>query len=459
MASTRIYRTAGTPTLNTKHTISMWFKRTKLTYGDCFLMDGYVDSSNRFKLAFDSSDRLELYNTHSGSYKYNVITKKVFRDTSAFYHLVIRVDTTQSTTADRVRIYVNGVQEESFESGGTDATQDDANNVVNESGATISIGDYQGGGNAFEGLMAHVHFIDGTSYAPTTFGEFDSTSGIWVPKTAPSVTYGNNGFFLKFENSSNMDVDSSGNNLSFTTSGTLTQTIDTPSNNFATLNSAPSVEIGSSAFYEYGGTNCRSSTANFIAGVSGVYLDQGKWYFEMQTATADCHIGIAGEDKIMNGGTSGGVNNRLFYYEDTTGYAYSYNGPNGQIYFSTPSDGTQTATYGNTFSSSDTIGCFADLDNNKLYFSKNGTLQNSGTGYDIEDGIYYAFGTSVYQSDTSLNFGNGTFKGVKLTGTTYSDANGEGIFKYSPNQGGAANFDSAAKNFYTLNTKNIKEFG
>ena len=92
----------------------------------------------------------------------------------------------------------------------TDATQNDANNVVNESGATISIGDYQGGNNAFEGLMTHVHFIDGTSYAPTTFGETDSTSGIWVPKTAPSVTYGNNGFFLKFENSGNLDLDSSG---------------------------------------------------------------------------------------------------------------------------------------------------------------------------------------------------------------------------------------------------------
>ncbi len=459
MASTRIYRTAGTPTLNTKHTISMWFKRTKLTYGDCFLMDGYVDSSNRFKLAFDSTDSLELYNTHGGSYKYNVKTNRKFRDTSAFYHLVIRIDTTQSTASDRVRVYVNGTEEESF-STYTNATQDDANNVVNESGATISIGDYQGGGNAFDGLMAHVHFVDGTSYAPTTFGEFDSTSGIWKPKTAPSVTFGNNGFFLKFENSGAMGTDSSGNSNTFTVSGTLTQNVDTPSNNFATLNPAPSVEIGSGAFYEYGGTNVRSSTSNWVAGVSGIYLNQGKWYFEMQPgSTTDAEFGIAGENKIQNGGTSGGVNNRLFYYEDTTGYAYAYSAANGQIYFSTPSDGTQTTSYGNSFGTSDVAGCFADLDNNKLYFSKNGTIQNSGTGYTIQGDIYYAFGANSYNANTSLNFGNGSLKGVKLTGTTYADANGEGIFKYSPNQGGASNFDSSAKNFYAICTKNLKEFG
>jgi len=81
MASTRIYRTAGSPTLNTKHTISMWLKRTKLTYGDCFLIDGYKDGNNRFKLNFDASDRLELYNTDGGSYQYQFRTNKTFRDT------------------------------------------------------------------------------------------------------------------------------------------------------------------------------------------------------------------------------------------------------------------------------------------------------------------------------------------------------------------------------------------
>ena len=112
MASTRIYRTAGTPTLNTKHTISMWFKRTKLTYGDCFLMDGWQDANNRFKLAFDASDRLECYNTHGGSYKFNVVTNRRFRDTTSWYHIVVSND--NSVSSPDTKIYVNGVEETSF---------------------------------------------------------------------------------------------------------------------------------------------------------------------------------------------------------------------------------------------------------------------------------------------------------------------------------------------------------
>jgi hypothetical protein len=86
----------------------------------------------------------------------------------------------------------------------------------------------------FNGSMSHFHFIDGTAYDASTFGETDATTGIWKPKTAPSVTYGTNGFFLKFENSGSMGLDSSGNGNNFTVNGTLTQTVDTPSNVFAT---------------------------------------------------------------------------------------------------------------------------------------------------------------------------------------------------------------------------------
>jgi hypothetical protein len=88
----------------------------------------------------------------------------------------------------------------------------------------------------FDGLMAHVHFIDGTAYDASAFGETDATTGIWKPKTAPVVTYGTNGFFLKFENSASFGTDSSPNGNNFTVNGTMTQTIDTPSNVFATWN-------------------------------------------------------------------------------------------------------------------------------------------------------------------------------------------------------------------------------
>ena len=451
MASTKITRTSSASS-EKKLTISYWLKRS--TTGEESVIGNTNDGSNWAMFYFNGANKLQFASYVGGSYVMRYTTNRTFSDVGAWYHLVATVDV--SLASPEVKVYVNGEEQTSLQYNVTPSQNADIGwfNAWN-----FEIGVQFGSSYYLNGSLAHLYYIQGYIHPASTFGETDSTSGIWKAKSSASVTYGNNGFFLKFENSGAMGTDSSGNSNTFTVNGTLTQNVDTPNNNFATLNPLPSQKIGTDCFYEYGNTNVRSSSANFRAGVSGIYVNKGKWYFEMQQSNADCHMGIAGENKIQNGGTSGGVNNRLFYYEDTTGYAYSYNAGNGMIYFSTPSDGTQTASYGNAFGSSDTVGCFADLDNNKLYFSKNGTIQNSGTGYTIQGDIYYALGSSIYNGDTSLNYGNGSFKGVKLTGTTFADANGQGIFKYSPNQGGASNFDSAAKNFYTLNTKNLKEFG
>ena len=445
MASTRIYRTAGTPTLNTKHTISLWFKRSRVGFGDTFIMDGYQDANNRFKLAFDSSDRLELYNTHSGSYKYNVRTNRLFRDTAAFYHLLIRIDTTQASASDRVRVYVNGTEEESFNTY-TDATQDDANNVVNESGATISIGDYQGGNNGFGGLMTHFHFVDGTSYGPDTFGETDTTSGIWKPKTAPSVTYGNNGFFLKFENSGNMDLDSSGNNLSFTTSGTLTQNVDTPSNVFATLNDLQPNMVGVP-------TNGNLTYANPSSGQrhipSTLAVSSGKWYVEVK-----CNV--VGGDYPQVGIFDSGVTFDSATYIGSTANGYGLSST-GHIWNSN----SQQVNTGTTWTTGDILGVALDLTNDKIYWHKNGTYVSNGTGtgnpstgtngYSITaDKTWYFTNSSNGSGGSpsfSFNFGSGYF-GTTQVSSSNADANGHGLMEYAVPTG-----------FYTLNTKNIKEFG
>ena len=445
MASTRIYRTAGTPTLNTKHTISLWFKRSRVGFGDTFIMDGYQDANNRFKLAFDSSDRLELYNTHGGSYKYNVRTNRLFRDTAAFYHLVVRIDTTQASASDRVRVYVNGTEEESFNTY-TDATQNDANNVVNESGATISIGDYQGGSNGFGGLMTHFHFVDGTSYGPDTFGETDTTSGIWKPKTAPSVTYGNNGFFLKFENSGNMDLDSSGNNLSFTTSGTLTQNVDTPSNVFATLNDLQPNMVGVP-------TNGNLTYANPSSGQrhipSTLAVSSGKWYVEVK-----CNV--VGGDYPQVGIFDSGVTFDSATYIGSTANGYGLSST-GHIWNSN----SQQVNTGTTWTTGDILGIALDLTNDKIYWHKNGTYVSNGTGtgnpstgtngYSITaDKTWYFTNSSNGSGGSpsfSFNFGSGYF-GTTQVSSSNADANGHGLMEYAVPTG-----------FYTLNTKNIKEFG
>ena len=453
MASTRIYRTAGSPTLNTKHTISMWFKRAKITYGDCFLMDGYQDASNRFKLAFDSSDRLELYNTHGGSYKYNVRTNRQFRDVSAFYHLVVRIDTTQASASNRVRVYVNGVQEESFHTY-TDATQDDANNVVNESGATISIGDYQGGSNAFDGVMTHVHFIDGTSYGPTTFGETDTTSGIWKPKTVPSVTYGNNGFFLKFENSGNMDLDSSGNNHTFTTSGTLTQTPDTPSNVFACWNP----EINNAEDGNWSNANLTiqpNGDASFMYAPITIPLAKGKWYSEHMITGGNGHgsIGFAGASKISDvfrNGNEPGNNSNTFAFRCIGGGIKMADA---------------NTSYGSAPGTSDAIlGIAVDIDNQKFWVSVNGTYVTYGGGVGNPAAGTYGFDWSSLSDDLGWlmicgdsenngygnwksNFGSGYF-GTTAVASANADGNGQGAFEYAVPSG-----------YYAICTKNIKEYG
>ena len=187
-------------------------------------------------------------------------------------------------------------------------------------------------------------------------------------------------------------------------------------------------------------------------------VSSGKWYFEGYGHTNGSnyvHYGITSSEKMIANATQA----QSEINTNSNGYAYGYYGYNGSIYYSTTSS-SSSASYGDSYGNTDYIGIFADLDNNKLYFAKNGTLQNSGTGYDISaDGKPYILATAVYNGLTNVNFGSGVFGTTALTGTTYADANGHGTFKYSPNQGGAANFDSTAKNFYAMNSKNLKEFG
>ena len=157
-------------------------------------------------------------------------------------------DTTQSTASDRVKLYINGTQDtfsKQWFASYSYPSQNDDNNVSNENSRALTIGRnyiivHQSVFGHGDVSLTHIHFTDGTAYTASTFGETDSTSGIWKPKTSPSVTYGTNGYFLKFENSGAMGTDSSGNTNTFTPAGTLTQNVDTPSNVFATWNALSS---------------------------------------------------------------------------------------------------------------------------------------------------------------------------------------------------------------------------
>jgi hypothetical protein len=456
MATTYLQNTRGTPTNAQKYTYSFWIKRCELSDGskEAFLLDGYADASNRSKIAFQSGDQLEIWNTNSGSNTFVLNPTRKFRDVSAWYHIVLSVDTTQSTDSDRVKLYVNGVQETSLGST-TYPSQNDANNTINESGTTLSIMAY--GGNAssdsyrLSSLMTHIHFTDGYAYPASTFGETDSVSGIWKPKTAPSVTYGNNGFFLKFENSGNLDLDSSGNNLSFTTSGTLTQNVDTPSNNFATMN--PLDNLYFSGTFTNGNNTVVSGTNSYSYCSSTIHVSSGKYYWEIKAISphSAMRVGIGSKIATSNSDNLG---------NDTDGEAVIY--PSGDTKVNNVDNPNSWS--GTSWTTNDILGFAMDLDNNKLYISKNGTFMNSGSptsgstgtgalsltaAASTPTGAYFVAWGDNWSSGTatmSHNFGQGYF------GTTQVASAGT-----APSEGGIFEYDCPS-GYQALCTKGINSF-
>ena len=423
MASTYLERTvsAGNQQI---FTYSTWVKFSNPSGTDNALFGddgGYPNffvnknSTQQFRIGATASDSSTIF---------DLITTQVFRDPSAWYHIVIAVDTTQATSSDRVKLYVNGEQVTSF-STETYPSQN-ANICIGASGNAFRIGQFSGVW-FFEGSMAHVHFIDGTVYDADTFGETDATTGIWKPKTAPSVTYGTNGFFLKFENSGAFGTDSSGNGNNFTVNGTMTQTIDTPSNVFATLN--PLVGLGSLTLSN-GNLTCGNTTTAWDTISSTIGASSGKWYSEYKwdsTSGGFIMNGIISIDTTIDN-----INSDFYIGQFSTGYGYYSD--NGSSY----NNGSASA-YGNSYTVGDIIGIAMDLDNSKLYFSKNGTWQNSGdptsgatgTGaISITSGLTYAFGASNRNSAVqSINYGNGYF-GTTAVSSAENPDDGIGIFEY-----------------------------
>ena len=234
MASAYLHRTNGTSTNVYKGTVSHWIKRSGL---------GAMGTVAAWNNGGTSTERAYLNMHNDTIYFYDqansvvVQTNRVFRDTSAWYHIVVAWDTSQSTASDRVKIYVNGVQETSFAN--SDYPSVNSTLQFNASGRRFGVGCYAGSGAAsgfFDGYISHFAFVDGLQLTPTTFGSTDATSGIWKFKPPAGLSWGTNGFHLKFENSGALGTDSSGNSNTFTVNGNLKQSINTPTNVYPSVN-------------------------------------------------------------------------------------------------------------------------------------------------------------------------------------------------------------------------------
>ena len=434
MANTYLTRTFVSGGSGTTWTFSAWVKRSTLG-GEQPIFSRYQSSSYQTFFGFAGSNQLVFKQVNAGSTTGNLTTNRLFRDTTAWYHIVAVWNTTNGTAGDRMKLYVNGVEETSFAtdtnpSSGLASTWGNAN--------PMEIARSQSA--YFNGLMSHINFCDGTALAPTVFGETDATTGEWKIKTSPSFTLGTTGFTILKDGNTITDQSTNSNNWTLG-AGTLTKTEDNPSNVFATWNVLDSHYFwgaAESSWCTNGNTKARSGNSQYSSCSATLGASSGKYYWEIKASAASnsekyYQIGIKSKQDVN---TSTGLGYNSGYYD------YAYKGHDGSYV----TNGSVT-TYGNTYQVGDIVGVAMNLDNNKLYFSKNGTWQNSGvptsgstgTGaISITDPASTPFGFYLpawsWQDGSSYgtieaNFGNGKF-GTSAVSSAGSNASGNGIFEY-----------------------------
>ena len=440
-------RTKGTSDSTTTGTYSFWFKLSKTT--GLTLIENGTAAADRAIVYIDSNSKLKIFSKIGNSTKLDLGTNRVFRDTSAWYHLVIAIDTTDGTAGDRVKVYVNGVRETSFAT----ATYPDQNDALRffTSSEIEEIGiDFENGG-LFDGYMCEVVKVDGSQLAPTSFGEFDEDSGIWKPINVSGLTFGTNGFHLNFQDSSNLGNDANGgtdfteNNLT-----AVDQSTDTCTNNFATLNpldvfddDGRTLSNGNLDFTTSSGNNGNISGTLAVSG-------SGKWYFETKisaqsgTASSSAKFGIVGI-RDLNKSTPDSAGNAYYIYSDGR-----------------KEDGANTTNSAHPgYVLNDIVQVALDLDNGNVYFGLNGDWGDNDGNFDEAFADATAFFGSINTNGfwtiylnknvtadnvltLSANFGSPSF----AISSGNADGDGFGNFEFAVPSG-----------YFALCTKNLAEYG
>ena len=462
-SSAYMTRTMGTPTNTDKYTFSFWVKRSKLGSQQS-IFRSTDDGTNDSHVTFQSDDTLRFEEYGGLSSIGKLQTTQKFRDVSAWFHIVLVYDSGNSTAGNRMRMYVNGTEVTSF---GTDNNPSSgANSFFNKSGESLHFGrtSYSGGGNYFSGYLAEVVMCDGQALDPTSFGEFDSDSpNIWKPIDVSGLTFGNNGFYLDFEDSGDLGDDESGNGNDFTETNLAAtdQSTDTCTNNFITLNPIiTNTNRTNAQTYSEGNTisipNSHDSymTASSTIGLKG----SGKWYWESQivwngtssNAYYPRTIGFVSEDYPYSASYMGQA-------DESWAIIYQASGGPGWRF---GHDGSESDISGATsMANGDTMIFALDLDNGKFYAGRNGTWFTSadptsgstGTGalatLSASDLAKFLFPACTNASNVTYykwNFGNPAYS----ISSSNSDGNGYGNFEYSVPSG-----------YFSINTKNLAEYG
>ena len=363
-------------------------------------------------------------------------SQQVLTDPNAWYHLVVAVDTTNDTANNRCRMYLNGTEITSFAA--RNNPDENFDFAFNQNNIDMYLGSNNYGGtkgNYFDGYLAETVWIDGSQLAADSFGEFDSDSNIWKPIDVSGLTFGDEGFYLDFENSGALGADVSGESNNFTVNNltAIDQSTDTCTTNYAVLNSLKF----SAGTLSNGNLELDSSSASWKNRYSTIGVSSGKWFmeFKMGSISAD-QSGVAIVSDITLDGNSPGS-------DATRSPAIQYNSLNIKFV-----NGTATSSYFSAMSTNDIIGIALDMDNGTVQFYRNGST--TGSAIDLSD----AFSTSQYPlffcgtvyntRDLQANFGS----------PSYSESGGE------TDGNGYGNFANAVPSgYYALNTKNLAEYG
>jgi hypothetical protein len=416
-ASAYLSRTPASASNRKTWTWSGWVKRGALTT-DQRLFEGYVDTSNWTTILFEAADKIQIAHRVGGTSTYNLVTTAVYRDPSAWYHIVVAFDTTQATSADRVKLYVNGTQITVFTTNTIGAqnvdTFVDATNVHH-------IGRYGAASQYFDGYLTEVNFIDGQALTPSSFGETDAITGVWKPKKY-SGTYGTNGFYLNFSDNSNnssttIGKDYSGNgnnwtpnNISVTSGVTYDSMLDVPTlwadggngrGNYAVMN--PVDKHASLPAPTNGNLSLSNAASAWFAVRSTVAVTSGKWYAEITQTGSNSFAGVMSGSSALTFASKTGSTGIYGFFNDgagTSGYPHS-NGTSGTVF---------------TIASGDVIGLAYDYDAQTVAIYRNGSLQATVTSVPKAEPMFFCAAFAETSATHSWNFGQRPFAYTPPTG-------------------------------------------
>ena len=432
---------AGTPSSTKIWSISAWVKRCSLGSNQVYWMHQNASShSAKFQLGFHSSTDTFRIETYDGSSEYNLSTDMKFKDTNAWYSILVNVDSTQGTEADRYKIFVNGIQAAVTETGSGYPAEDWTLDLGSQK---IALGRYQAASPSmyYDGYLAEVVYADGQTLAPTDIGEFDEDSGIFKPIDVSELTLGNAGFYINFADSSDLGA-ATGNDFALTNLDATDQSTDTCTNNFMTLN-----RLSTDTGVTLTEGNVESDYDGSVGNAKGsIGLTRGRWYWEIKLTNAVSGypmVGIGSMNQTAMQKPTGGS------YPGGFTDSYGVYGSNLRLY----ANGTNEGNKGDDYGSGDIIGIYLDLESSTktIKWYKDGSsilsddIVNTGDDYPYTCIDYNGAEGAV---NVQYNFG-GTPGFAISSGNT--DDNGYGNFEFSPN--------ISSTKYYAVCTKNIAEFG